>query len=204
MNSISNIMSSLPNESLSNENVDSGLVRVSPKSRKSIILNMNTPLFRRDSTTDEIILPDLISDSSVQDGEESDSSVTDESSFTNQIMSTFYNHIVDTFAPPPASVQVEQQSGISASHAIFLGQKGSEQKKARALTQNREEFQKLKTQLKESGMVTNYATRAVLNSIVEGCAEEMRDARMRKNSNGISKVDVRGLKSKGKDKELTR
>lgn len=169
MNSISNFINSLPNE-------DPALVR--PSSRKSTSVGMNTPLFRRDSTTEEILPPDLVEVSSddLLDDSSSSSSLQNESSFSIHLKSTF-NHILDTF-----TCEIDEEHTMAASHAIFLGQKGSEQNKAKAVTLDREEFQKLKAQLRNSGMVTNFGSRAVLNSIVEGCAEELREANRTRSS----------------------
>jgi hypothetical protein len=176
MNRHSNFPNTLPIE----QKPAGGRSSPAARLRKQKIADMdrkNTPLFRRDSTTDAIIPLDL-ERSSFYDWDGSDSSIGSiESSLF--LPTQFYNHFMDIFSQQQLEEELYHvrqgvKVEVSLGHALFLGQKGSEQSKARAVTRNQNEFQKLKTQLKDSGMVTNYATRAVLNSIVEECAEELR------------------------------
>lgn len=189
MNTLSYYLSSLPNE-------NPPLARASPKFQRPTSIDMNAPLLRRDSTTEAVIFPNLVLEAA-PDEDGSELSLISEPSLANQLLSRF-NQLMENFTPAnDDQQQIDYQSVVSANHAaIIMGQQGSERKKAKAVTRNREEFQKLKLQLREAGALTNYGTRAFLKPIVEDCAEELKKARKKKNKGAKSKMRAIGEQAK--------
>lgn len=127
---------------------------------------------RRDSTTEAIVLPDLIDDS-IQDWENNSESTTGlDNSFSDlaiQLKDTL-NCAIDKVKAdrwqPKRLVEAPKYRTMA-----LMDQ--TEHTKAMAIVSDRAEFRKLKLKLKESGMLTNYSVRAILNPELENSASEI-------------------------------